>query len=412
MRRLGFEMQLEEFVRMNGFQVLDVLFESEYIKTMLASLSWIGAFPPIHRMVGTAGCALLSVLTGPIFPVHQVKGGSHMLTHSLVKCATSHGAKILTSCPVEKIMVKNSESYGVILSKDAIYPEEKISAKKVVSDITVVPTFIELVGEENLDPETATKIKRFYYDEQVLFGVHYALKEPPIWTSSDFDVGIQRCFMGYFGGETQEEMEGLAISLLNGRIHEKVIANWFVPTLADPSQAPPDHHTAFVWFDVPPSPLRWGQRKLKGFEEWDNIKDELADAVTDTFEKYAPGFKRNVLDRIVYTPLDISRNNPSAVRGNWVGGSMVPDQFFTSRPLPGVIVKGGSRTFIKNLYLSNSIHPMGASWLASGYITACEVAEDLGIRDKPWWSSKAVNWYIDNLGRIPKNLGVPEKWKK
>jgi beta-carotene ketolase (CrtO type) len=74
--------------------------------------------------------------------------------------------------------------------------------------------------------------------------------------------------------------------------------------------------------------------------------------------------------------------------------------------VPGVLKGGGSRTFVNNLYLSNSIHPFGATWLASGYIAACEVAEDLGAREQGWWKSKACRWLFDNMSDIPKNLGV------
>ena len=407
--RVGIKLTFEDIQQMNGFQLLDLLFESEHVKTMIQSLSWIGAYPPIHREVGAVGAVALSPLTGPIIPVHQAKGGSHALTHALVKCATANGVKILTSCPVKKIIVEKGVAKGVVLSEKAIFPNETISAKKIVSNLTVVPTFIDLIGEEHIGTQRATSINRFLYDEQVLFGVYYALKDAPQWKSADFNEGIQSCFMGYFGGENTDEMEKYAVSLINGKIHNEVIANWFIPTLADPTQAPEGCHTSFVWFDVPPLPTKWNERKLDGFKDWDKIKFDLADSVTDTYERFAPGFKKLILDRIIYTPVDIYRNNPSAIRGNWCGGSMVPEQFFVNRPLPGILKKGGSRSFIDNLYLSNSINPMGATWLASGYLAASEVAEDMGVREQSWWQGKACQWYLRNITNIPRSLGVRRK---
>jgi len=257
-----------------------------------------------------------------------------------------------------------------------------------------------------------TRIKNFCYDEQVIFGVHYASKDAPVWLSAEFDPGIQRCFMGYIGGDTQDEMKKFGVELISGVIPDELMANWFVPTLADPSQAPDGCHTAFLWLDVPPIPVRWGKRKLEyDFSVWDKIKWELAEKLTDLFEMYAPGFRKNIIEIFPYSPLDVWRNNRSAIRGNWCGGAVIPEQFFKNRPLPDVIVKGASRTFINNLYLSNSINPFGATWLASGYLAACEVAEDLGIREKDWWKNKAVMWYIKNLGKIKRNLGVADKWK-
>ena len=111
------------------------------------------------------------------------------------------------------------------------------------------------------------------------------------------------------------------------------------------------------------------------------------------------------------TPLDQERGNPSAVRGNMIGGSAIPEQFGQNRPLPGVVENGVSRSFFPGLYLSNSIHPYGATHLATGYLAAVEVAEDLGCRDAEWWRAKPLEWFLANLGRIPVNLGVDEKWK-
>ncbi len=410
-QRLGINISPEELVNMNGFQALDIFFESDYIKTTIASLSWIGAFPPIHRRIGSSGCLGVAALTGPIFPVHQLKGGSHSLTHALIRCCKAHGVKIIQNCPVSKILVSKDGAYGIKLSSDALFPGEEITAKKIISDLSLVPTF-ELIDEDKIPSEMRTRIKNFCYDEQVIFGVHYALKEAPVWLSAEFDPGIQRCFMGYIGGDTQDEMKKFGVELISGVIPDELMANWFVPTLADPSQAPDGCHTAFLWLDVPPIPVRWGKRKLEyDFSVWDKIKWELAEKLTDLFEMYAPGFRKNIIEIFPYSPLDVWRNNRSAIRGNWCGGAVIPEQFFKNRPLPDVIVKGASRTFINNLYLSNSIHPFGATWLASGYLAACEVAEDLGIREKDWWKNKAVMWYIKNLGKIKRNLGVADKWK-
>jgi hypothetical protein len=94
-----------------------------------------------------------------------------------------------------------------------------------------------------------------------------------------------------------------------------------------------------------------------------------------------------------------------------IGGSAIPEQSGQNRPLPGVVQKGASRSFVPGLYLSNSIHPFGATHLATGYLAACEMAEDLGCRDVEWWRSNPYEWFFANLGRIPLNLGVDDKWK-
>lgn len=406
-RTSGIELDFDQAWEMNGFDITDVLYDSEKIKTTIQAFSWIGGLPPIHKTVGSVGAGIFGPLSGPVFPVHQCRGGSHALSHSLVKAATHYGVKILPCCPVKEIIVENGEAKGVILSEKAIFANETIRAKKIISNLTLVPTFIDLVGEDVIGSEMAARINKFDYREQVLFCMNFALDSAPEFASADFDDGIQRCFMGYFGGENSDEFKAFNKDLINGIIHETPMANWFVPTLADPTQAPDGGHTAIIWQDAPPMPKGWKNGSLNGtMEVWDDIKQELADHIVDEFEKYAPGFKNKIIDRVLYTPLDIQRNNPSAVMGNWVGGSLTPDQFYMNRPVQGILKDGGSRTFIKNLYLSNSIHPFGATWLCSGYIAASEVAEDLDAREQDWWKGKAFDWYLKNVGNIPENLGV------
>lgn len=406
LKEMGLTFSFEDMLKMNGFEVLDHMFESEHIKTMVQSLSWIGGLAPLHKTVGALGCGLLSPLIGPLVPVHFVRGGSHSLTHGLVKCAVDHGVTVLPSCPAEKILVENNQAVGVQLSDRAAHPKEIFRAKTIVSNISLVPTMIDMVGEEVIGPKMAHHIRTFTYSEQNLFAVYYALSDSPRFASAAFDEGIMRCGMGYFGGEDTAEMMRFSSNLISGKIHDEIIANWFVPTWADPDQAPDKCHTSFVWFDVPPEPLSWKHGKLRGMQSWDEIKVQLADQVDATYETYAPGFKDLIMDRIIYTPLDMERNNPSAVLGNWLGGSVIPEQWYLNRPLPGILKSGASRTFIDNLYLSNSIHPFGASWLASGYIAADEVARDMGAREQSWWNARACMWYLENMANIKMDAGV------
>lgn len=403
----GLRFSPAEIVQMNGFQTMDLLFDSEYIKTLCLSGSWIAGFSPVHRNIGSIGALGVGIGMGSIFPVHNSKGGSHALPHALVKCAKSYGVEIWPCCPVEKIILDQGSARGVRLTEHAAFPNREISAKKIVSNLTLAPTFIDLIGEDNLGPEMSAKIRNYYYEENVVFCVNLALKRAPRFASADFDDGIQKCFCGYFGGEDSRKMAQFGSSLTSGRIFsDEMMANFLVPSLTDPSQAPEGYHTAILWLDVPPSLTNYNGQRIGGFDDWDSVKLELGDSLIDLFERYAPGFKNDIIEKIVISPLDIFRNNRSAVKGNWMGGSFVPGQAFTDRPLPGIIRKGGSATFINNLHLSNSIHPYGATWLASGYIAACEVAESLGVRNQEWWQGKACRWFQNNVNRLQKNLGV------
>lgn len=405
-KHLGKNMTGEQFMKMNGFEVMDAMFESDHIKTMVQAMEWIIGFPPIHPQIGAIG-SLLGLLSGSFFPLTTAKGGSHAVTHALIQANVDIGVKIMPCCPVKKIIMKNGEAQGVILHEDSIYPNQEITAKKIVSNITVVPTFIDLIGEDHIsDKDLVKRIKNFNYHEQTIFTVHYALNGPPQWRTADYDEGIMRSWMGYFGGETTDDMKKYSQAIIDQEIYPEIYANWYLPTLADPTQAPEGCHVTQAWIDMPGEPLKWKHGKLGGKNAFLDIKNVLADQITDTYELYAPGFKKQILNRYIYSPLEQERNNPSAIQGCWAGGSVIPEQFYDKRPVAGVCGGGGSRTFMKNLYLSNSIHPFGITPLGSGYIAACEVAEDMGVREQEWWTSKATHWYLENAANIPLDLGV------
>lgn len=409
LKHLGKNVTGEKFMNMNGYEVLDALFESDHIKTMIQAMEWIIGFPPIHPQIGSIG-SLLGLLSGSFFPLTTAKGGSHAVTHALIQANIDNGVKIMTCCPVKKIIMKNGEAQGVVLHDHAIYPNQEITAKKIVSNLTVVPTFINLIGEDNIqDKALVSRIKNFNYHEQTIFTVHYALSGPPQWISADYDEGIQKSWMGYFGGESSKEMINYSKALINQEIYPEIFANWYLPSLADPSQAPDGCHVTQAWIDMPGEPLKWKHGKLNGKSSFMDIKNQLADEITDAYDKYAPGFKKQILNRYIYSPLEQERNNPSAIQGCWAGGSVIPDQWYDKRPVQGVCVGGGSRTFIKNFYISNSIHPFGITPLSCGYIAASEVAEDMGVRNQEWWQSKATHWYLENAANIPLDLGYRSK---
>lgn len=406
---LGVPLTGDDLQRMNGFEVFEMLYESEEVRSTPAALGEFTGQWPLHRRVGALALNLCGM--SPM-PVHTARGGSHALTHALVKCVIAHGGDIWTTCPVDRILVGDGRATGIQLSPDAVFPDEVIRARVVISNVTLVPTFLHMVGEAVIGAERTRLIKGFNYDDPQLLGVHYALKGDPEFASAAYDPEIQRSWVGYFGGESLDEIRSGLTQLISGVIPDDVMAGWFLATRADPSQAPAGCHTAFAWISVPPCPRRWRGRRLDGWQAWRALAEPLADAVTERFEEYAPGFRDLIIERHINTPLDQQNSNPSAIRGNMIGGSAIPEQYGQNRPLPGIITRGASRSFIPGLYLSNSIHPYGATHLATGYIAATEVAEDLGCRDVEWWRAQPLMWFLEHMGRIPMNAGVPGKWQR
>ena len=407
LRRLGIQMSGDDLQRMSGLELLEILYESEEARTTPAALGeYTGQWPSLKstasQMLGLSGFSPMAV--------HTARGGSHALTHALVRAVVGYGGEVWTTCPVEEIVVRDGRATGIRLSADALRPNEEITAGVVISNLTLAPTFLGLLDPDLIGADWVARVRKFSYDEPQLFAVYYALRDDVEFTSAAYDPTIQRAWVGYLGGDTLDEMRRAFGDLSAGIIPDDLGLGWFLPTRADPSQAPPGCHTAFLWASVPPCPRRWRGAHLDGWDAWAEVSDPLADAVTARMDEYAPGFSDLVLERHVMNPRDMEMNNPAAPRGNMCGGSPIPEQMGESRPIPGLITRGVSRTFIPGLYLSNSIHPYGATHLACGYLAAAEVAEDLGCREQEWWRSEPFDWYLENMARIPTNLGVGAKW--
>jgi phytoene dehydrogenase-like protein len=406
-RRLGLPINGDDVMRMSGLELLEMLFQSEEVRTTPAALGEFTGQWPSNRRLGPLALSLSGLQP---MAVHTAAGGSHALTHALVKCVVENGGEIWGTCPVERILMEDGRASGIRLAEDALLPGEEIRAGVVVSNLTLAPTFLNLVGEDVIGVEWSRLVKRFNYDDPQLLAIFYALSGDPVFASAAHDPAIQRSWVGYFGGETLDELGTSFAEIGRGVIPDEMMGGWFIPTRADPSQAPAGCHTAYIWVSVPPSPRRWRGQALDGWNAWPMLAEPLADAVTERMEQYAPGFSEQILERHVMTPMHQEMNNPSAIRGNMIGGSAIPEQYAENRPLPGIITSGATRSFLPGLYLSNSVHPYGATHLASGYLAAVEVAEDMGCRDVDWWRAQPLDWFLESMMRLSPNLGVDPRW--
>jgi phytoene dehydrogenase-like protein len=84
------------------------------------------------------------------------------------------------------------------------------------------------------------------------------------------------------------------------------IVEMLIPSVVDDSLAPPGQHVASLF-------CQHVQPVLSGGRSWDDHRDEVADLMIDTVEKWAPGFKASVIARQINSPLDLERD----LRAGW-----------------------------------------------------------------------------------------------
>ena len=114
--------------------------------------------------------------------------------------------------------------------------------------------------------------------------------------------------------------------------------------------------------------------ELPDGRSWDDVKEEVADYIIDWVDQHCSNFKKSVVGRKVLSPVDLEREY-GLVGGDIFHGSVVPDQMFSMRPVPGY---ADYRMPVKGLYLCGSgAHPGGGVSGMPGHNAAREILRDM-----------------------------------
>jgi phytoene dehydrogenase-like protein len=312
------------------------------------------------------------------------RGTSHALGDNLAHMLSHNGVDYVEAVGVERILVQNGRTTGVVLEDGTVVTTRKF----VASNVNPVETFIKLVGRENLNPDFAKMAANFRFSKTTpIFATNLALNERPKYITEEKHPEVIGSFMHIVGLESYEELQRLFEDCRGGKLPRKPFMNGATPSFHDPTQAPPGKATAFMW-QLAPYNL-WGNPL-----NWDKARDEWFEKQLAVWRTYAPNLtEENILSRDSITPLDIERHDKNMYNGDWMIGEYSGDQALENRPFPGW---SNYKTPIKGLYLcGSSCHPGGNITGAPGYNASKTIAEDLGIN--LWW--KPLD-FKEHLGRL------------
>ncbi|MFO1269352.1 MAG: NAD(P)/FAD-dependent oxidoreductase [Rubrivivax sp.] len=353
-------------------QLLDELFESGAVKVhFLARLTVLGFAPDSF---GQGWLALFRILKAEA-PICE--GGSQQLAEGLRRAAEAHGAIVRTGAEVRRIVMKGQRATGVELAGG-----EKLEANKaVVTNLEPKASFLKLVGEEHLSAEFATRVRRYHSDGRSLFVLHLALAEPPRYRAGAAQPEVDRAFSQEMFGGTMADQVRAYQDIAAGRPPREPMLQITLPTLFDPSQAPPGRHTAVVWQYAPYGVA--GADGAKSPEGWRAIREEYAQHLLGLWRGYAPNITPDkVLGMKIQDPGDTERNNDNLVHGVDVVGDMTPDQMGWFRPFAGW---SGYRSPVEGLYMCGGYcHPGGGVHAGAGHNAAGVIAADFKL--KRWWA--------------------------
>ena len=340
---------------------LDEWFESEEVKATLATDGVIGANGG-PRSPGTAYVLLhhcMGGVGGKRGVWGFVRGGMGAVSEAIASSARGHGAVIRTQAAVERILVTNGRARGVVLEGG-----EEIRARLVASNLDPRATFLRLVEENQLPEDFLAAIRKFRCQGTSL-KINLALSGLPDFRALPGTPGPQHRATMHICPSI-DYIERAWDDAKYGIPSGSPLLEMTVPTMYDPTLAPPGRHIMGIF-------LQYAPYRLIG-ADWDKLRDIYADRVINLVNMYAPGFRELVLERHVLTPLDLERRF-GITGGNIFHGEMSLDQMFVMRPVAGW---ARYRTPLAGLYLCGSgAHPGGGVMGAPGYNAAREILLDL-----------------------------------
>ncbi len=339
---------------------LDEWFESPEVKVTLATDGVIGAnggprspgtaYILLHHCMGSVG--------GKRGLWGFVRGGMGAVSEAIASSARAKGVRIRTGAEVDRILVRGGRARGVRL-KDG----EEIESETVASNLDPHATFLRLVESGELDPEFTRAIRRLRIEGTSL-KINLALAGLPEFRALPGAPGPQHGATMHICPSI-EYVERAWDDAKYGMPSKRPMIEMTIPTIYDPSLAPPGRHIMGIFLQYAPYTLRGG--------DWDAEREPFAERVFDLIEEYAPNIRSIVTDRQVLTPLDLERRF-GITGGNIFHGEMSLDQMYFMRPVAGW---ARYRTPLRGLYLCGSgAHPGGGVMGAPGYNAAREMLKD------------------------------------
>jgi len=266
-----------------------------------------------------------------------VRGGAQNLTDALVARLRAAGGELRCGEEVTEIVVRGGRAAGVRTRGG----EEIAAGRGVLADCGA-PALLERM----LPEDRRVELERFQYDNATV-KVDWSLDGPVPWEHPDARIA-----------GTVHVTEGLdalsehAAELNSGRMPSAPFLLVGQYSTFDPSRVPEGKEVAWAYTHVPRE--SWREEEAEGF----------ADLMEEQIERVAPGFRRLIRRRHVFTPAGLEEHDQNLVGGSVNGGTAQIHQQLVFRPAPGL---GRTETHVPRLYLASaSAHPGGGVHGACG----------------------------------------------
>jgi phytoene dehydrogenase-like protein len=330
-----------QLLTMSAADFLDQWFESDVLKAPMSVSGIIGTFLGV-RSPGTAMRAW-----------GFAKGGTGGISNAIARSALSYGAEVVTETSVGNVIIKGGKAVGVALENG-----DEIHADTVISGLDPHRTYLGLIGEENLENELLTQLGHYKFRGSS-GKVNLAVDKLPDFACRPGDG--PHLYGDVAIAPSVRYLEEAHDQAKYGDFSERPYINMVIPTLVDPTMAPPGKHVISCFVQYAPYDIK------EGASYWPERREAFGDAVVDTLTEYIPDLKDTILHRQVLTPWDLEQEF-GLTEGNIFHGELSLEQLLYLRPAAGW---AKYKTPVRNLWMcAAGTHPGGGIMGASGEMAA------------------------------------------
>jgi phytoene dehydrogenase-like protein len=279
-------------------------------KALLAGMAAHSIRPLTAPLTSAFGLTFLLLAHTTGWPV--IEGGSGRLTDAMTAELARLGGKLSTGTWIESL--------------DDLPP-----ARAVLLDVT--PRQLLGLAAGRLPAAYRRAMRRFRYGPGVC-KVDWALDGPVPWQNE----ACREAVTLHVGG-TLAEVSRSEADVRAGRHSDRPFCLVAQPGVVDASRTPPGGHTLWAYCHVPPG---------------SNV--DMADRIEAQIERFAPGFRDQILARSVRTAAELERYNPGYVGGDIGSGAATLRQTI-GRP---ALRWNEYRTPLPGVYLCSASTPPGA----------------------------------------------------
>ncbi len=340
---------------------LEDTFQSPQLRATLATWGMHLDFAP--DIAGGAVFPYLESMANQSFGMVLGKGGADTMIRALETMLREAGGKLFTDAEVTEITTADGRATGIRLASG----EAHTATKAVIAGVAPAALAGKLLPNGSGDAAFDASMKRFRHAPGTMM-IHLALDALPDWTAGE---ELKR-FAYVHLAPSLEAMAGTYQQAIAGLLPSEPVLVIGQPTAVDPSRAPQGKHVLWVQVRMVPAEILGDAAHEIAPDHWDAVKEIYAERVLDLIEAYAPGLRKKILGRAVFSPLDLERENPNLVGGDQICGSHHLSQNFLFRPAHGF---ARWNTPVKNLHMVGAATWPGAGTGAgSGFMLARQLA--------------------------------------